>query len=77
MPKPATSVHPIHFEDLDGSEFERLVLAYHWRTDHWRSLEWYGQAGSDLGRDIWGIRDDGETVCIQWCRWFYLSRWHG
>src|SRR5579862_7313751 len=65
MPKPAASVHPIHFEDLDGSEFERLVLAYHWRTDHWRSLEWYGQAGSDLGRDIWGVRDDGETVCVQ------------
>lgn len=65
MPKPATSVHPIHFEDLDGSNFERLVFAYHWRTDKWRSLEWYGQAGSDLGRDIWGIREDGETVCIQ------------
>jgi hypothetical protein len=65
MPKPATSVHSIHFEDLDGSEFERLVFAYHWRTDKWRSLEWYGQAGSDLGRDIWGVREDGETVCIQ------------
>lgn len=69
MPKPATTVHPIHFEDLDGSEFERLVFAYHWRSDVWHSLEWYGQAGSDLGRDIWGLREDetkdGETVCIQ------------
>jgi hypothetical protein len=65
MPRPATSVHPIHFEDLDGFDFERLVFAYHWRTDRWRSLEWYGQAGSDLGRDIWGVREDGETVCIQ------------
>lgn len=65
MPTPATSVHPIHFEDLDGSDFERLVFAYHWRTDDWRSLEWYGQAGSDLGRDIWGVREDSETVCIQ------------
>ncbi len=65
MPKPAISVHPIHFEDLGGSNFERLVFAYHWRTDKWRSLEWYGQAGSDLGRDIWGVREDGETVCIQ------------
>ena len=65
MQKPATSVHSIHFEDLDGSEFERLVFSYHWRTDRWRSLEWYGQAGSDLGRDIWGVREDGETVCIQ------------
>jgi hypothetical protein len=65
MPKPAIFVHSIHFDDLDGSNFERLVFAYHWRTDCWRSLEWYGQVGSDLGRDIWGIREDGETVCIQ------------
>jgi len=65
MPKPATSVHRVHFEDLDGSEFERLVFAYHWRTNAWRSLEWYGQTGSDLGRDIWGICEDGETICIQ------------
>ena len=69
MPKPATSVHPIHFEDLDGVEFERLVFAYHWRSEDWHSLEWYGQAGSDLGRDIWGVREnatkDGESVCIQ------------
>jgi len=69
MNKPATSVHRIHFEDLDGSEFERLVFAYHWRSDDWRSLGWYGQAGSDLGRDIWGVRENaannGESVCIQ------------
>lgn len=69
MPRPASSVHPIHFEDYDGTAFERLVFAYHWRSDAWRSLEWYGQAGSDLGRDIWGVREnngkDGEFVCIQ------------
>jgi HJR/Mrr/RecB family endonuclease len=65
MPKLAISVHPIHFDDLDGSDFERLVFAYHWRTGRWRSLEWYGQAGSDLGRDIWGVSEDDETVCIQ------------
>ena len=69
MPRPTTSVHPIHFEDFDGSEFERLVFAYHWRSDDWRSLEWYGQVGSDLGRDIWGVREDGtksgESFCVQ------------
>jgi hypothetical protein len=69
MPKLATHVKRIHFEDFDGSEFERLVFAYHWRTDLWRSLEWYGQSGSDLGRDIWGVRENGaqalESVCIQ------------
>ena len=62
---PATHAKPVHFEDFDGSEFERLVFAYHWRTDAWRSLEWYGQTGSDLGRDIWGVRESQESVCIQ------------
>jgi hypothetical protein len=65
MPKPASYVHPIHFEDFGGAQFERLVFGYHARAESWKSLEWYGQAGSDLGRDIWGIRDDGESVCIQ------------
>ena len=69
MSKPASYVQPIHFEDFDGSQFERLVFAYHWRSEKWRSLEWYGQTGSDLGRGIWGVRKDettdGESVCIQ------------
>lgn len=68
MTTPTISVKPVHFDDYDGSEFERLVFAYHLRMDRWESLEWYGQVGSDLGRDIWGIRvtDQGrETVCIQ------------
>jgi hypothetical protein len=69
MLNPAKYVQPIHFEDLGGSQFERLVFAYHARSDKWRSLEWYGQAGSDLGRDIWGVREndtqEGESVCIQ------------
>lgn len=65
MPKPASYVQPIHFEDFDGAQFERLVFAYHVRAENWKSLEWYGQAGSDLGRDIWGSHDDGESVCIQ------------
>jgi hypothetical protein len=69
MKKLSKTVNPIHFEDLDGSQFERLVFAYHARAHKWRSLEWYGQAGSDLGRDIWGVRDDGtadgESMCIQ------------
>ncbi len=34
---------------------ERPVFAYRARTEKWKSLEWYGQAGSDLGRDIWGV----------------------
>jgi hypothetical protein len=68
MPAPAKYVQPVHFEDFDGAQFERLVFAYHARTEKWKSLEWYGQTGSDLGRDIWGVRDEndgGETVCVQ------------
>jgi hypothetical protein len=69
MPNPAKYVQPIHFEDFSGAQFERLVFVYHARSDKWRLLEWYGQAGNDLGRDIWGIREndthDGESVCIQ------------
>jgi len=55
MRLPSTYVQPIHFEDFDGAQFERLVFAFHARCDEWQSLEWYGQAGSDLGRDIWGF----------------------
>jgi len=62
---PTKLVHSIHFEDYDGKQFERLVFAYHLRTDQWRSLEWYGQVGGDLGRDIWGVRQDSSTICIQ------------
>ena len=67
---PNRTVHPVHFEDFDGHQFERLVFAYLLRTDNWLSLEWYGQTGSDSGRDIWGIRErdghpQGQKVCVQ------------
>jgi len=67
---PNSTVHPVHFEDFDGHQFERLVFAYLFRTDNWLSLEWYGQTGSDSGRDIWGIRErdghpQGQKVCVQ------------
>lgn len=65
MSRPAISVHPIHFEDFSGHQFERLVFAYQLRADEWRTLDWYGQSGGDSGRDIWGVRPDGRTVCIQ------------
>jgi hypothetical protein len=67
---PNRVVQPIHFEDFDGHQFERLVFAYLWRTGTWQSLDWYGQAGGDSGRDIWGVREqDGnphtQKVCYQ------------
>lgn len=50
---PSRLVQRIHFEDFGGAEFERLVLAYHVRAG-WVDLAWYGQTGSDGGRDIVG-----------------------
>jgi hypothetical protein len=62
---PAVTVQPVHFDDFSGKQFERLVFAYHLRTGKWRSLEWYGQSGGDLGRDIWGETQTGDTLCVQ------------
>lgn len=50
---PSRLVQRIHFEDFGGHEFERLVFAYHARAG-WLDLVWYGQVGSDNGRDILG-----------------------
>ncbi|HEY9681826.1 MAG TPA: hypothetical protein V6C86_09625 [Oculatellaceae cyanobacterium] len=69
MSTPTRYVAPVHFEDFSGEAFERLVFAYHLRAEWWQDLEWYGQVGSDSGRDIWGSRNNdfghNETVCIQ------------
>ena len=47
------TVRPVHFEDFGGAEFERLVFAFHLRAG-WADVAWFGQTGSDLGRDIVG-----------------------
>lgn len=67
---PSKTVRPIRFDELDGAEFERLVLAFLFVGYRWRTLEWYGQVGGDQGRDIWGVLEDerrapGVTVCVQ------------
>ncbi len=66
---PEKIVLPIHFEDRSGPEFERLCLAYIWRMREWKSIDWYGQLGSDSGRDIWAISVDDyrreESFCFQ------------
>ena len=51
---PNSTVQRVHFEDFGGAEFERLVFAYHVRAG-WSDLAWYGQSGSDQGRDIVGM----------------------
>ncbi len=66
---PNIIVAPVHFEDFSGEAFERLVFAYHLRAEWWHQLDWYGQTGSDSGRDIWCSRENDytllETLCIQ------------
>jgi hypothetical protein len=37
MSNPAAYIQPIQFEDFDGSQFERLVFAYHACTGKWKS----------------------------------------
>ena len=65
----SSTVHRVHFEDLGGIEFERLVFAYHVRIREWSAIDWYGQTGSDLGRDIWaestGRSSTFKTLCVQ------------
>jgi hypothetical protein len=51
----ARAVRPVLFVDFSGADFERLVFAYHLR-DGWSELAWYGQTGSDHGRDIIGVQ---------------------
>ncbi len=62
---PIREIRPVHFEDFSGEQFERLVFAYHVRVGKWQSVEWYGQVGSDLGRDIWTSDGTGHNICIQ------------
>jgi len=57
-------VHPIHFEDYSGIQFERLVFAYVLRMEDWDIIEWLGQTGDDDGRDIWGSKND-ISYCYQ------------
>jgi len=42
------------------------------------SLDWYGQAGGDSGRDIWGVREhdkfpSGQKICAMCANWQKLT----
>ena len=72
------TVHPIHFEDFSGPQFERLIFSYHARSEAWHSLEWYGQLGSDHGRDIICRRladrhTGGHLLGVQCANWRRLT----
>lgn len=69
------TAHPLDFSQLSGREFERLAFAFLCRRWPWQQIDWFGQVGSDGGRDIWGLResDSGGTdlvvvVCANWRR---------
>jgi hypothetical protein len=66
------TVLPIHFEDRNGTEFERLVFAYVLRQHDWDRIEWLGQTGGDEGRDIWG-ESQQQTFCFQCANYRQLA----
>ncbi|HBI42634.1 MAG TPA: hypothetical protein DDY78_07210 [Planctomycetales bacterium] len=63
--KPARTLNPLHFEDLEPHRFEDMIrqLAYDFRT--WRLIEPTGRLGADDGIDIRAIetvgREEGLT----------------
>jgi hypothetical protein len=58
------TVHPVHFEDLSGMQFERLVFAYMQRSQKGQQIQWLGQSGGDGGRDIL-IQCNKRSSCVQ------------
>jgi hypothetical protein len=67
-------VHPIHFEDYSGQQFERLCFAYLLRRPDFSSVNWYGQLGQDQGRDIVCDHIDGSTHIDQCANYHRLSK---
>lgn len=67
------TIHPIHFKNLSGRDFERMVFATLLRMRAWRSLNWHGQTGGDKGRDIIGVCEDEHgkeaTVVVACANW--------
>lgn len=58
------TVHPVHFEEQSGIQFERMAFAFLYKTEEWDSLIWLGQTGNDAGRDIWGMKGK-DSYCYQ------------
>jgi len=58
-------VQPIHFEDFSGHQFERLCFAHLLRRYPNACFDWYGQLGSDRGRDIVCTEPDGSVRVYQ------------
>lgn len=77
-PKVATTtVAPIHFEDFSGDQFERLCFAYLLRRPDFIDVQWYGQLGSDKGRDIIATGVDGSTHVFPCANYGRLTKTKG
>lgn len=63
--KPHLTIQPLHFEDLLGKGFERLVFAYVDWVHKGAIVDWLGEPGGDQGRDIWV--DGGMSSCCYQC----------
>jgi hypothetical protein len=63
--KMQAQIHPIHFEDFSGHQFERLCFAYLLRRPEFSHVDWYGQLGKDRGRDIVCDHVDGSIFVYQ------------
>jgi hypothetical protein len=53
MPKPASYVQPIHFDDFGGIQFERLVFAYHLPRQRVGASGPGGTCPISFGRGAW------------------------
>ncbi|MFD2871914.1 hypothetical protein ACFS5N_05510 [Mucilaginibacter ximonensis] len=70
-PIPIT-VHRLPFSVLGGENFERLIFAFLQQTEHWKKIEWHGEAGQDNGKDIWAENENG-THCFQCANYQQLT----
>ncbi len=57
--------HRVHFDDFGGEQFERLCFAFLIRSYPKRRVDWYGQVGSDKGRDIVVSCSDEPMLIVQ------------
>ncbi len=58
-------VHPVHFEDFSGHQFERLCFAFMRQRYPRADVIWSGQVGGDAGQDIVCNLPDGTQIVVQ------------
>ena len=58
------TINKLHFDDLDATRFEMLVMNMVYRMRRWEHIEHFGAAGSDDGIDIQAVEllENGKKV---------------